>query len=71
MVKRLQETIRGQSRLHLKALEQLAQVIPNANVNVLLLGESGTGKELFARAVHNHGARAGKPFLGVMISFGK
>jgi len=68
MVKRLQETIRGQSRLHLKALEQLAQVAPNANVNVLLLGESGTGKELFARAIHDHGPRDGKPFKGVNVA---
>ncbi|MGH9841550.1 MAG: sigma 54-interacting transcriptional regulator [Blastocatellia bacterium] len=68
MVKRLQENIRGQSRLHLKALEQLAQVIPNANVNILLLGESGTGKELFARAIHDHGARAGNAFKGVNVA---
>ena len=37
-------------------------------VSVLLTGESGTGKELVARAIHDHGARAGAPFLAVNIA---
>ncbi|MFT3712176.1 MAG: sigma 54-dependent Fis family transcriptional regulator [Archangium sp.] len=32
---------------------------------VLLQGESGTGKELIAMALHERGARAGKPFVTV------
>src|ERR1700737_443118 len=32
---------------------------------VLILGESGTGKELVARAIHDSGARRGKPFVPV------
>ena len=32
---------------------------------VLVTGESGTGKELVARALHEHSARVGKPFIKV------
>lgn len=44
-----------------RSIERLAGV----SVPVLLLGESGTGKEALARAVHELGGRAGKPFIAL------
>src|SRR5690606_19891337 len=44
-----------------RSVERLAGV----SVPVLLLGESGTGKEALARAVHDMGPRASKPFVAL------
>jgi DNA-binding NtrC family response regulator len=44
---------------------QLIDRVTNLNAAVLVAGESGTGKELIARAIHNMGSRANKPFVAV------
>jgi DNA-binding NtrC family response regulator len=44
---------------------QLVRSVTSLNAAVLVTGESGTGKELIARAIHNLGNRANKPFVAV------
>lgn len=39
--------------------------IAKSNANVLITGESGTGKEVIAQLIHDHSARADKPFIKV------
>jgi Nif-specific regulatory protein len=57
------ENIIGNSRPML-GLFSLLKKIYGKDTSVLILGESGTGKELVARALHYHGPRALKPFMG-------
>jgi DNA-binding NtrC family response regulator len=44
---------------------QLVRSVTNLNAAVLVTGASGTGKELIARAIHNLGSHANKPFVAV------
>jgi DNA-binding NtrC family response regulator len=54
----------GSSSQMLRAF-QLIHSVANLNAAVLVTGESGTGKELIARAIHNLGIRANRPFIAV------
>ncbi|TWU00650.1 Transcriptional regulatory protein ZraR [Botrimarina colliarenosi] len=47
-----------------EVFKSIGRVAPQ-DVPVLVRGESGTGKELVARALFQHGARSGGPFLAV------
>jgi DNA-binding NtrC family response regulator len=54
----------GRSAPMLEVYKAVGRVAPQT-VTVLIRGESGTGKELIARAIYQHSARRGKPFLAV------
>ncbi|MFP5238182.1 MAG: sigma-54 interaction domain-containing protein [Acidobacteriota bacterium] len=49
----------------LQRVHYLVDCVANIDASVLVTGESGTGKELVARAIHNRGSRANKPFIAV------
>ena len=44
---------------------ELTRDVASLRSTVLIQGESGTGKELIARAIHNSGDRAARPFVAV------
>lgn len=54
----------GNSRAMSKVYRDLAKLAATP-VTVLIRGETGTGKEVVARALHEHGHRAHKPFIAV------
>jgi DNA-binding NtrC family response regulator len=53
------------SSTQMQKVYQLVRRVTNLNASVLVTGESGTGKELIARAIHNLGSRANRPFVAV------
>jgi two-component system response regulator PilR (NtrC family) len=79
MAELLAEQPRGLSGTHLKLyfadmagesmtmrrVFELVERVAGSNASVLIEGESGTGKELIAKAIHQRGARSGKPFVAI------
>jgi Nif-specific regulatory protein len=58
------ENIVGQSKRMQEVFAAVTSVAAS-RATVLLRGESGTGKEMIARAIHQGGARADRPFVAV------
>jgi serine/threonine-protein kinase PknK len=56
--------ILGRSPAMLRALARLSAAV-DSELPVLVLGETGSGKELFARALHELGRRAARPFVAL------
>jgi DNA-binding NtrC family response regulator/tetratricopeptide (TPR) repeat protein len=56
--------ILGRSPALRRALAQLDAAV-DTDLPVVVVGETGTGKELFAKALHDHGARSARPFVAV------
>ena len=57
----------GRSPAMQEVYRLIARVVPN-DLTVMVLGESGTGKELVARAIHDMGPRARRPFIALNMA---
>jgi two-component system NtrC family response regulator len=49
----------------MREVQKAIGLLADSEATVLILGETGTGKEVVARAIHQHGKRAAKPFIAV------
>lgn len=58
------ESLVGKSENFIRTLQKIP-LLARSESPVLITGETGTGKELFARAIHYHSTREGKPFIPV------
>jgi len=71
--RRLRERLRAQTDMggligrspEMEKVYRILSKVANSTHPVLILGESGTGKEMVARAIHNNGPNAAKPFVPV------
>ena len=57
----------GRSPAMQEVYRTIARVVAN-DLTVMILGESGTGKELVARAIHDMGPRAARPFVAINMA---
>ena len=71
--RRLREQLRAQKEMggligsspEMEKVYRILSKVAHSTHPVLILGESGTGKEMVARAIHDHGPNASKPFIPV------
>ena len=72
-VEALRNALRGRSQVgdfvsHSPIMSDLFDILPAVAVSsstILIQGETGTGKELLAKAIHDLGPRADKPFVAI------
>jgi two-component system, NtrC family, nitrogen regulation response regulator GlnG len=57
----------GRSEAMNQVYKIIARLVDN-DLTVMITGESGTGKELVARAIHELGVRATKPFMAINMA---
>lgn len=53
------------SSMAMRQVLDLLPVLASNSTSVLIYGETGTGKEVIARAIHDQGPRANKPFVAI------
>ena len=58
------KTIIYQSRVMAEQIE-LAHMVADSNVTILIIGATGTGKEVFAKAIHEASPRSNSPFIAI------
>jgi two-component system response regulator AtoC len=63
-----QEEIMVANSQSMKDLRHLILKVASSNATVNISGETGVGKELVAKAIHENGERASKPFIQVNCS---
>lgn len=61
------EDIIGKNPVFREAID-VAKVAATGPSPVMLVGETGTGKDLFAKAIHDYGSRADRPFMAINCS---
>jgi arginine utilization regulatory protein len=61
------ENIIGKNPVFREAVD-VAKVAAMGPSPVMLVGETGAGKDLFAKAIHDYGSRAARPFMAINCS---
>jgi len=67
LLEKIRADLLGSSEPFIKTIKEVARVIKDPDLRVLIVGESGTGKELLAKAIHQHGPHSKQPWAAVNV----